>query len=492
MKILLVVANAKKWPLNIPDAEVVSARKYLTEPVFSRLSGVRVFNLMYPCRYQSQGYYVSLLAEARGHRPVPSITTLRDLHTPAMVRMTDAAIHDTVQKSLSGIKSDRFELSIYFGRNLAKRYDRLARELLTRFHAHFLRAVFVRSKSEWTLQNISPISINEVPQSHYEFVEEAAANYFSKAGYRQKKIQQFRYSLAILHQPEEKEPPSNSAALKKFIRAGQKLDLDVQLITKDDFGRLSEFDALFIRETTNVNNHTFRFARYAEADGLVVIDDPQSIIRCANKVFLAELLDHQRIATPKTMIVHKDNVELIHHTLGLPCVLKQPDSAFSMGVKKVDSPETLKLVANQMLEKSELIIAQAYLPTDFDWRVGILDGKVIFVCRYFMVRDHWQIVQRNHQGDKKIEGDADTLHPDEAPEEVIRIALRAAAPIGRGLYGVDVKQVENRFYVIEVNDNPNIDAGLEDALQQDALYHQIMAVFLHRIEQKKLVTKEPR
>jgi len=491
MKILLVVANAKKWPLQIPDCEVVSARKYLTEPVFSRLSGVRVFNLMYPCRYQSQGYYVSLLAEARGHRPVPNITTLRDLHTPAMVKMTDAAIHEVVQKSLTGIKSERFELSIYFGRNLAKRYERLCRELFTRFHAHFLRAVFVRNKEEWTLQNISPISINEIPQSHHDFVEEAASNYFARAGYRQKKLQSFRYSIAILHNPDARDSPSNPAALRKFIRAGQKLDLDVQLITREDFGRLSEFDALFIRETTNVNNHTFRFARYAEADGLVVIDDPQSIIRCANKVFLAELLDHQRIATPRTMIVHRDNVDLIHHSLGLPCVLKQPDSAFSVGVKKIETASDLMTVAAEMLEKSELIIAQEYLPTDFDWRVGILDGKVIFVCRYYMARDHWQIVKRDHEGGKQ-EGDADTLHPHEAPDEVLKIALRAAAPIGRGLYGVDIKQVENRFYVIEVNDNPNIDAGLEDALLQDNLYQHIMTVFLQRIEQKKMVTREPK
>ncbi|MBN2528593.1 MAG: RimK family protein [Deltaproteobacteria bacterium] len=488
MKILLVVANSKKWPLSIPDCEVVSARKYLTEPIFSRLSGVRVFNLMHPCRYQSQGYYVSLLAEARGHRPVPNITTLRDLHTPAMVRMTDAAISELVQKSLTGIRSQRFELSIYFGRNLARKYDKLCRELFNRFHAHFLRAVFVRNKDIWTLQNISPISINEIPQSHHDFVEEAAGNYFTKAGYRQRKVQQFRYSLAILHHPDEKEAPSNAAALKKFIRAGQKLGLDTQLITKEDFGRLSEYDALFIRETTNVNNHTFRFARYAEADGLVVIDDPQSIIRCANKVFLAELLEHHRIPTPKTMIVHRDNVDLITHTLGFPCVLKQPDSAFSVGVKKVERADTLALVAEQMLEKSELIIAQEYLPTDFDWRVGILDSKVIFVCRYYMARDHWQIVKRDQHGEKQ-EGDADTLNPNDAPDEVLRIALKAAAPIGNGLYGVDVKQVGSRFYVIEVNDNPNIDAGLEDALLQDRLYHQVMSIFLQRIEEKKLVSR---
>ena len=66
MKLLLVVANTKNWPLKIPNVEVVSARKYVTEPVFSKMTGVRVFNITRLYRYQELGYYVSLLAEARG------------------------------------------------------------------------------------------------------------------------------------------------------------------------------------------------------------------------------------------------------------------------------------------------------------------------------------------------------------------------------------------------------------------------------------------
>jgi glutathione synthase/RimK-type ligase-like ATP-grasp enzyme len=43
------------------------------------------------------------------------------------------------------------------------------------------------------------------------------------------------------------------------------------------------------------------------------------------------------------------------------------------------------------------------------------------------------------------------------------MALKAGASIGKSLYGVDVKELDGGFIVIEVNDNPNIDAGLEDA-----------------------------
>jgi len=485
MKIMLVVPNAKKWPLVIPGVDIVSARKYITELVFSRMSGARVFNLCHVHRYQSTGYYVSLLAEARGHRPVPDITTLRDLQTPAMVRMTNADLQDLIQRSLGAIKSDRFSLSIYFGKNLAKRYDRLCRELFNRFHAHFLRAEFIRNKAVWTLQNINTISIHDVPDSHHEFIEAGARQYFSGGGYRSYRRPTYRYSLAILHQPGEVNAPSNARALKKFVRAGQKQGIDVKLITKEDFGRLPEFDALFIRETTSPGNHTFRFARYAEANGLVVIDDPQSIIRCANKVYLSEMLTHERVRTPRTMIVHKDNLDLTIHEIGLPCVLKEPDSSFSAGVKRATTAGELECCAQEMLDRSELIIAQEFLPTDFDWRIGVLDGRPLYACRYYMARGHWQIIYRDSQG-RQRQGRGDTLPLAEVPPDVIELALKATRPIGSGLYGVDIKQVRGRSYVVEVNDNPNIDAGIEDRVSREALYAEIIAVFASRIEALKM------
>ena len=69
-------------------------------------------------------------------------------------------------------------------------------------------------------------------------------------------------------------------------------------------------------------------------------------------------------------------------------------------------------------------------------------------------------------------------------------ALKAAAAIGDGLYGVDLKQVGSRNVVIEVNDNPSIDAGVEDAYLGDDLYRRIMSEFLRRMEKKRLGIKD--
>ena len=50
---------------------------------------------------------------------------------------------------------------------------------------------------------------------------------------------------------------------------------------------------------------------------------------------------------------------------------------------------------------------------------------------------------------------------------------------------VDLKRIGRRAVVIEVNDNPNIDAGNEDKILKDALYREIMGLMLRRIIARK-------
>ncbi len=483
MPILFVVDNPKSWPLEVPDVDVVAARAYLTEPGYSHDKSARVFNLCRSYRYQSTGYYVSLLAAARGHRPMPDVPTILDLRSRSVVRMLSEEFDEEIQRSLKTLQSNEFTLSIYFGRNVAKRYDRLSLRLFNLFRAPLLRARFKRT-NRWQLQSIRPIAANDIPEPHHPTVIEAAAQYFARRRSSGRRRAQTRYDLALLYNPQEPEPPSNGRALQRFERAARAVGLACELITRDDYHRLAEFDALFIRETTNVNHHTYRFAQRAAAQGLVVVDDPESILKCTNKVYVEELLSRHGVPTPKTAIVHRDNVEQIETQIGLPCILKQPDSAFSAGVVKVEDRTALQREVTRLLAASDLIIAQEFVPTAFDWRVGIFDRRPLYVCRYYMARRHWQIIDRG-EGGKIEEGMADTLAVGEAPDAVVRTALRAANLIGDGLYGVDIKQLGQRCVVIEINDNPSIDAGCEDAVLKDALYREIMGVFLKRIQAGK-------
>lgn len=487
MQTLIVVNDPKDWPLEIEGIKLVAARSYLTDSYYAKLPKAKVFNLCRYYRYQSTGYYVSLLAAARGHKPLPDITTIQDFKSQTIIRIASDELDQCIQKSLAHIRSKEFVISIYFGRNLAKQHDTLSQHLFQQFQSPFLRAFFVfnEKNEKWFLQNINPIPASEIPAEHRPFVVDVAQGYFMGRRRIVKRRSQYHYDLAILYDPKEPEPPSDGRALKHLMHAAEALGMHTELIAKDDYGRLPEFDALFIRETTSVNHHTYRFSRRAAAKQLVVIDDPESILKCTNKVFLAELFEKNRVLAPQTVIVHKDNAREVADHLGLPCILKQPDSSFSQGVQKVEAVDDLRYQVSRLLEKSDLIIAQEYLPTDFDWRVGIFDRQPIFVCKYFMAKKHWQIIKRDSSGQKTDDGNFTALPVEHAPAKLIRTALKVANLIGDGLYGVDIKQIGKKFYVIEINDNPNIDAGVEDAILKDEFYLRIMRVFLRRIERKK-------
>jgi glutathione synthase/RimK-type ligase-like ATP-grasp enzyme len=480
MSTLIVVDDPADW-LVASGLSLVPARSYLTDPTYGEDRSAKVYNLCCSYRYQSLGYYVSLLAEARGHKPLPTPGTIEDLQSQNLVRVLTDELAELIEQTLAPLKSRQFELSVYFGRNLAQRYSVLAKQLFSLLQAPLLRAQFEREGGRWRTRAIRLIGAREIPAEHRQFALEAAASYFG--GRSRPRNGAKHYDLAILHNPQGANLPSNPEALAKFAQSAEALGLHAEFITPADFDRLPEFDALFIRDTTFVHHYTYRFARRAAAAGQVVIDDPDSILKCNNKVYLAELLARHNLPAPRTLMVHRDNIDQIAPMLGLPCVLKQPDSSFSVGVERVDSEAELHAKVAGLLEKSDLIVGQEWLPTDFDWRVGVLDGRVIFVCKYYMAAGHWQIIDHS-AANGPAAGRTEALAVGEAPEDMVHIALQAAQLIGDGFYGVDIKQVGNRYCVVEVNDNPNVDAGNEDGVLKDALYREVMGVFLRRLEQR--------
>lgn len=482
MKVLVVVNTSSNWPINIPGVEVVGARSYLTEPAYNQLRDARVFNLCRSYSYQTLGYYVSLLATARGQKVMPGITTIQDMKSQAVVRVVSEELDAIMQKDLAHLQSKEFTLSIYFGRNVARRYDRLSLRLFNQFQAPMIRAHFARDDA-WALQSIGPIPASEVPESHRPYIVTFAQEYFAKRQPRTTR-RGARYDLAILVNEDEPNPPSDERALWRFVKAAASLGMRADRIGRDDYGHLAEYDALFIRETTQVNHYTYRFAQRAEAEGLVVVDDPESIVRCTNKVYLAETLERNRVAMPRTLVVHRDNIGDVSQVLGYPCILKKPDSSFSQGVLKIQSEAELAVAAAGLLEDSDLFVAQEFLPTTFDWRVGVFDNEALYVSKYHMAHEHWQIINWGSKSHGRY-GRVETIPVEMAPRALVRTALRAARLFGDGLYGVDLKQVGKTYYVIEVNENPNIDSGCEDAVLKDDLYRRIMRVFLSRIEERK-------
>lgn len=506
------------------QAEVLSFAEYLAQYPKANEQKTRVINLCDTQQYLSQGYYCSLLAEARQHEVLPSVSTIIDsasqlqndgemplivpihlakilnseLSTVKTTNTTDdkagskaddktgsKADDKADSKADNKIKAEDFELAIYCGNTATASFTRLANFLFLQCRLPLLSARFEKSGDHWRAF-IKKRSITTLSETEFSDFYAQLEKFTQQVWRSRTKTKKYRWDMAILVNDNEETPPSDKKALHNFVKAASQLGIKAELVQYDNAidykSFVARFDALFIRETTSIKSHTYELARAAEKAGIVVIDDPSSILRCCNKVFLHDAFSYHKIPSPKTRFVadcNKETLDSLAESFGFPMILKLPESAFSLGVYKVKDEAALLAKLQEMLEVSALVLVQEYLYTEYDWRIGILNNKPIFACRYFMAPNHWQIY--NHANNSE-EGAAQTLPTFEVPKNVLASAIKACRFIGKGLYGVDIKEANGKAYVIEVNDNPNIDTEVEDKYSGKELYMQIMQEFVNRLE----------
>ncbi|MBH9408254.1 RimK family protein [Pseudomonas aeruginosa] len=489
-KLFIIVERKEDWTSYYPSEDVVTAQEYLELPIDDDTGKrVQVINLCRHYKYLRHGYYCSLLAEARGHKVIPSVRTISELARKSLYSLVLEDLDRTLDKALAAHpygSTDGFILTLYFGRTDIEPLQDLARQLFEAFPCPLLLVEFKRNRT-WHIEGIKPGAIHKLREDQEDLFANALDSFSRQIWRKPRSRKPFRYDLAILHDPGEAFPPSDAKALKNFVRVGRSLGIDVALIARKDYSRIAEYDALFIRETTNVADHTYRFAKKAESEGLVVMDDPVSILRCTHKVYLADLLRSHKLGMPATEILYKENpqeLEKVGERLGFPLVLKIPDGSFSRGVIKVEDQEQLLAASAELFERSVLILAQEFFYTEYDWRIGVLNRKPIFACQYFMSKGHWQIYDHSPDAEE-VSGDFRTMPVHEAPRKVVELAVKTANLIGAGLYGVDLKQAGDKVVVIEVNDNPNIDCGVEDVYLGDDLYKLVLEEFVRRLEVKR-------
>jgi glutathione synthase/RimK-type ligase-like ATP-grasp enzyme len=197
-------------------------------------------------------------------------------------------------------------------------------------------------------------------------------------------------------------------------------------------------------------------------------------------------LKKEKIPAPQSMLLfrsNKNSFSAIARQLGTPFILKIPDGSFSHDMHKINNEKELNVSLEVLFEKSAILLAQEYIPTDFDWRIGVLEHKPLFACKYFMAKNHWQIYNHEKQGKGKT-GGFETVPIYKVPKNVIKTALKVTSYIGDGLYGVDLKMIDDKVVVIEVNDNPSIDHEVEDAILGDELYYRILNYFSKALENR--------
>ena len=136
----------------------------------------------------------------------------------------------------------------------------------------------------------------------------------------------------------------------------------------------------------DVNHYTYQFARRAAAEGLVVVDDPDSILKCTNKVYLNELLARHRVPVPKTLVVHRDNVDRDRADARLAV---HPQAAGQRVLARRGEDRDAEAALREMLDDVLRRVGAGH-------RAGVAadgrstgasacsTGRPLYVCKYFM------------------------------------------------------------------------------------------------------------
>ncbi len=461
-----------------------------------------VINLCRERGYLSQGWYVSLVAEGRGCQVLPDVHTLEGLADPhSRTRALREAGVDAIDPgelarraaelaqppavpiaAAGGLRAagpdELAEIWILLGRCGAEGFRRLAGRVFQAWPAPILRARLLKEGGRWRLYDLEAQGPEALDAAGRAALADALDRPLPKPGAADEAPLP---SLAVLIDPADPFIASSPETIDRLERVAARRGLRVERLGPDGLEQLAEHDALLIRTVTGVDQPAWRFAARAEALDMPVIDHPSAILRCSNKVFLHELLTRAGLPTPPTICFGAGaDFASLTATLGSPLVVKVPDGSFSTAVFRIDSPEAFKARIPGLLAHSPLLVAQAWTPTDYDWRVAVLGGRVLFTCRYYMARGHWQI--RAAAGSRARYGRVEAVPRQRAPRAVTRAALDAAALIGDGLFGVDLKLLPEGPVIIEVNDNPNLDIGHEDAADGERIYEEITDWFLRRLE----------
>jgi len=261
---------------------------------------------------------------------------------------------------------------------------------------------------------------------------------------------------------------SNAEQLGALIRCrdvAEEMGHDVDFIFPVDIGKIQKMDALFIRARTDPMNVTFVAAQMAAFHNIPVIDDPQSIRICSDKINMYSHLIRAGVSLPKTVFLSKADLTVecvtrLFDEMGSPLILKEPSTSFSLRVEKVSDIAGFFRVARRFIRLSDWIVVQQYIESKYDWRVGVLDGKFLYACKYTIPSVTFKI-QASVNGHIVYCG-VESVPEEDVPAHVIRLGIDAANAIGHGLYGVDIKNTNGSAYVIEVNDNPSIESGEDD------------------------------
>src|SRR6185437_4233738 len=175
-------------PKDLPNADtphkVITTSEYLARPRLFDMGRPKLINLSRSYAYQSKGYYASLLAEARGHRIVPTVETMLELREAKLYEHALPELEDELNKCAR--KSDfqpeeEIRLLVCFGIARDARFEQFGRMLFDWFRCPALE-VTVAPGTWLTIERIRPRTITRLVNGEGAFLRESLHQHTEREG----------------------------------------------------------------------------------------------------------------------------------------------------------------------------------------------------------------------------------------------------------------------------------------------------------------------
>src|SRR5690606_372537 len=117
---------------------------------------VRIINLCSDYSYLSQGYYCSLLSEARGHHVIPPSKVLNDVSTPLLYQLRLNELFGTLNRIFRNQSiPEELVIKSFFGQVKEPSLKPLTRLLFERFPCPILSLTLKHKDGQWAISDLS-------------------------------------------------------------------------------------------------------------------------------------------------------------------------------------------------------------------------------------------------------------------------------------------------------------------------------------------------
>src|SRR6185312_14842351 len=223
-------------PKDLPNADtphkVITTSEYLARPRLFDMGRAKLVNLSRSYAYQSKGYYASLLAEARGHRVLPEVQTMLELREAKLYEHVIPDLEDALNRCYAKSRMEKRECRILvcFGLVRESAFESFGKLLFDWYRCPAIEVsieVSPAPSGAWaTVERLRPRPIVKLDADEARFFREALHTHTKREWRSPKARQPARYSLAVLHDPEEVLPPSSIETLKYMGKVGERLSVD--------------------------------------------------------------------------------------------------------------------------------------------------------------------------------------------------------------------------------------------------------------------------